>query len=221
MLELEPHQVSVDLHPDYLSSRYGRGRSEHLLNVQHHHAHLAAVLAEQQLSGPVLGLVLDGTGYGPDGTIFGGEIYLANRKEYTRLGHLATLLLPGGDRAAREPWRMAMSLLYTFLGEEGLGELRLPPALRDIDPGKKNLLAQMLAKQLNCPASSSCGRLFDGVSALLGLCLESQYEGQAAMLLEQQALGADDGATLNRYPSQVERENDQLVLAVDGLVADC
>nr|WP_320012140.1 carbamoyltransferase HypF [uncultured Desulfobulbus sp.] len=219
VLELVPHQVSVDLHPDYLSSRYGRGRSEALCNVQHHHAHLAAVLAEQQLSGPVLGLVLDGTGYGPDGTIFGGEIYQANRKEYTRLGHLATLSLPGGDRAAREPWRMAMSLLYTCLGEEGLVDLRLPPALKGIDPGKKNLLAQMLSKQLNCPASSSCGRLFDGVSALLGLCQDSQYEGQAAMLLEQQALGADDRATLNRYLPQIDRENDQLVLAVDGLVA--
>jgi hydrogenase maturation protein HypF len=219
VLELEPNNVAVDLHPDYLSSRYGRDRSEEWVNVQHHHAHLAAVLAEQQLSGPVLGLVLDGTGYGPDGTIFGGEIYQADRESFTRLGHLATIPLPGGDRAALEPWRMAMSLLYTCLGEEGLWETQQPPALAAIDSGKKNLLAQMLVKQFNCPATSSCGRLFDGVSALLGLCLESQYEGQAAMLLEQQAFGADTNENVDRYPQQIERGDGQLVLAPDGLVA--
>lgn len=219
VLELAPERVACDLHPDYLSTRYGHGRSRDCRAVQHHHAHLGAVLAEQQLSGPVLGVVLDGTGYGSDGSVFGGEIYLANRRDYTRLGHLALLDLPGGDRAALEPWRMALSLLYSLLGADGLRPEHQPHALHAIDPAKKQLLGQMLAKKVNCPPTSSCGRLFDGVSALVGLCLVSQYEGQAAMLLEQQATRADDVAAAGRYPVELIEVAKAVVIRTTGLVS--
>ncbi len=224
VLQSVPDKVVCDLHPDYLSTRYGRGRSADCLGVQHHHAHLGAVLAEQQLRGPVLGLVLDGTGFGSDGSIFGGEIYQADRHDYTRLGHLATLDLPGGDRAAQEPWRMAVSLLYSHLGEAALLPENQPASLHGIEAARMQLLGQMLVKKVNSPPTSSCGRLFDGVSALLGLCLLSQYEGQAAMLLEQQATCAGDELALGRYPLELTLVDDQILIGtnglVDGLLAD-
>ena len=219
VLERVPERVACDLHPDYLATRYARGRSSDCQAVQHHHAHLGAVLAEHALGGPVLGLVLDGTGFGPDGSIFGGEIYLASRRGYTRLGHLATLDLPGGDRAALEPWRMAVSLLYTHLGDAAFQQTNQPAALHGIESAKMQILAQMLQKKVNCPATSSCGRLFDGVSALLGLCQVSQYEGQAAMLLEQQATLGDDTAADGRYAHECVTVDGQLLLGVNGLVA--
>jgi hydrogenase maturation protein HypF len=219
VLELVPERVACDLHPDYLSTRYGYSRSRTCSVVQHHHAHLGAVLAEQQLSGPVLGLILDGTGYGTDGSAFGGEIYRADRCRYTRLAHLATLALPGGDRAALEPWRMALSLLHGHLGADALRPENQPPALNGIETARKQFLGQMLAKKVNCPPTSSCGRLFDGVSALVGLCLVSQYEGQAAMLLEQQASLVDDASAVGRYPLEITAVDDQLLIHYSTLTA--
>jgi hydrogenase maturation protein HypF len=219
VLEVVPESAACDLHPDYLSTRYARGRTPHCRPVQHHHAHLGAVLAEHQLTGPVLGLVLDGTGYGTDGSIFGGEIYRADRHHFTRMGHLATLDLPGGDRAALEPWRMALSLLYSHLGAEAFQPENLPPSLASIGSANIQLLGQMLAKKVNCPPTSSCGRLFDGVSALVGLCLVSQYEGQAAMLLEQQARLTGDQSAIGRYLPNICSHGEQLVISSSGLVA--
>jgi hydrogenase maturation protein HypF len=219
VLESVPERVACDLHPDYLSTRYAQSRSNACRAVQHHHAHLGAVLAEQQLRNPILGVVLDGTGHGTDGSVFGGEIYLADRFRFTRLAHLATLDLPGGDRAALEPWRMALSLLHNALGADGLQGENQPPALGGIDQAKKQLLGQMITKKVNCPPTSSCGRLFDGVSALIGLCLVSQYEGQAAMLLEQQAMLSDDTAAAGRYPLELHSIDGQVVIRPGGLVA--
>ncbi|MDD2463539.1 MAG: carbamoyltransferase HypF [Desulfobulbus sp.] len=220
VLELVPERVACDLHPDYLSTRYARGRSQDCRMVQHHHAHVGAVLAEQQLKGPVLGVILDGTGYGIDGSIFGGEIYQADRSMFTRRGHLAGLDLPGGDRATQEPWRMALSLLYSHLGAEALKAENQPPALHGVAEAKKQLLGQMLVKKVNCPSTSSCGRLFDGISALVGLCLVSQYEGQAAMLLEQQAMQAEDAPAIGRYPVDCRSMDNQMVIHSRGLVAE-
>jgi len=219
VLERVPEQVACDLHPDYLSTRYAQAHSRHCTSVQHHHAHVGAVLAEQQLRGPVLGVVLDGTGFGPDGSIFGGEIYRADRRQFTRLGHLATLALPGGDRAALEPWRMALSLLYTLLGAQAFQPHYQPQALHGIEQSRQQLLGQMLLKKVNCPLTSSCGRLFDAVSALMGLCLVSQFEGQAAMLLEQQAWLADDDGADGRYPVTIEWLDDQAIITSTAMVA--
>ena len=218
VLEVQPKQAACDLHPDYLSSRYARSRGIPCRGVQHHHAHTGAVMAEHGLEGPVLSLILDGAGYGADGTVFGGEIYRADRIGFERLGRLSHLLLPGGDRAAREPWRMGLALLYQALGPEALVEDNQPPALLAIDPTKKKVLGQMMTAGLNCPLTSSCGRLFDGVAALLGVCLESQYEGQAAMLLEHQASLAPPPDRHSAYPPVLREEQGLWVIDSGPLV---
>lgn len=207
VLEVSPERVACDQHPDYLSSRYAHGRVGLCQEVQHHHAHIGAVLAEMGLDGPVLGIVLDGAGYGHDGTVFGGEIYRADRNSYTRLARLSHLLLPGGDRAAEQPWRMALSLLFQSIGAGVLAEQTQPSSLLAIDPTHKQLVGQMMVKGLHCPKTSSCGRLFDAVSALLGLCLFSDYEGQAAMLLEQQASLVGDDSNFPAYPVTLTSED--------------
>ncbi len=184
VLQISPEAVACDLHPDYLSSRYAAELALPLYRVQHHHAHAVAVMAEHHLSDPVLAVVLDGTGYGPDGTVWGGEILRAELTGYTRLGHLATLKMPGGDAAASEPWRMAMSALYHVSGEDGLKEKNLPESLKVIPAERREVITSMLANSFNTPLTSSCGRLFDAIAALLGLRQILSYEGQAAMELE-------------------------------------
>ena len=186
LYEIEPVAAACDLHPDYLSSHFAVELGLPLYKIQHHHAHAAAVMAEHNLEGPVLAVVLDGTGYGTDGTIWGGEILQADLRGFSRLGHLEPLPLPGGDAAAQEPWRMGMSLLYRLFGEEcGMMDL-----LSSVDPASKNILVQMLQNRFNTPLTSSCGRLFDGLAALLGLNTVSTFEGQAAMQLEALARGS-------------------------------
>ena len=180
LYEIEPVAAACDLHPDYLSSHYARDLGLPLYKIQHHHAHAAAVMAEHNLQGPVLAVVLDGTGYGTDGTIWGGEILKADLQSFTRLGHLEQLALPGGDAATEEPWRMGMSLLHHLFGDD-CGAMDYFP---DIDPTTRKILLQMLQNRFNTPLTSSCGRLFDGVAALLGLIPVATFEGQAAMQLE-------------------------------------
>lgn len=212
VLEVTPPNVACDLHPDYLSSRYAHGLAMPCREVQHHHAHIGAVLAEQGLDGPVLGIVLDGTGYGGDGTVFGGELFRADRGGFLRLGRLSHLPLPGGDRAALEPWRMALALLYAGSPAPSLDQRQLPVSLAPIAVDKQRLLWQMMAKGLNCPRTSSCGRLFDAVAALLGLCLVSQYEGQAAMLLEHHATLATTTTTEPAYAVTIYEEGREQVI---------
>lgn len=183
-LQFTPDKFAVDLHPDYISSRYGQNQQKPWTQVQHHHAHVGAVMAEHGLDQPVLGVILDGTGFGGDGSIFGGEIYRAERNRFERKGHLSQFMLPGGDKAAQEPWRMALSLLYAGYGGKGLEKAFLPAPLKAVNDQELELIGQMLQKNLNTYPSSSCGRLFDGIAALIGLCQRVSYEGQAAMQLE-------------------------------------
>ncbi len=187
VLQCHPGRLVCDLHPDYLSSRYARSLPQKAIRVQHHHAHALAVMAEHGLDEPVLALVLDGTGYGDDGTVFGGELYEVSRRGYQRLASLASLPLPGGDQAVLEPWRLGLALAWQSGADQEREGLQLPASLEAVSAAQRQLIITLLQKKLNCPLSSSAGRLFDAVSALLGLCLFSQYEGQAAMLLEQQA----------------------------------
>ncbi|MCB2192567.1 MAG: carbamoyltransferase HypF [Deltaproteobacteria bacterium] len=183
ILEAQPEVIACDLHPDYLSSQWAARQGLPLVKVQHHHAHAVAVMAEHGLDGQVLGLSLDGTGYGDDGTVWGGELLLASLAGYRRLGRLRTFSLPGGEAAVKEPWRVGLALLVEALGAEEAAGLDID--LLRTHGDKLGLVGQMISKGLNSPRTSSAGRLFDGVAALCGLRWEVAYEGQAAVELEQ------------------------------------
>ena len=201
LLQVQPVTVAYDLHPGYLATQYARGlRNVERVGVQHHHAHIASVLGERGIDRPVLGIALDGTGYGSDGTIWGGEFLLADRAGFERLAHFKAYPLPGGDRAIEEPWRTATSILHAEHvtwgtpaparvrgGETGgpstwHGETRAPASW--LVDGRAQRIEQIIASGLNCPVCSSAGRLFDAVAALLGLCDTAEYEGQGPIRLE-------------------------------------
>ena len=188
LYEAAPAAVAHDLHPDYASTTWaerapGLPAGVRRIAVQHHHAHLAACLAENGVAGPALGIIWDGTGYGPDGVIWGGEMLVGNAGGYRRAAHLLPFALPGGDAAVREPRRTALSLLRDALGDDALDRRDLPP-LADIAPAELRVLRTMLAKGLNTPRTTSMGRLFDGVAALVGVRQRVGFEGEAAMALE-------------------------------------
>ena len=180
VFRIVPKAAACDMHPDYMSSRYAEELGLPIYKIQHHHAHAVAVMAEHGLTDPVLAVVLDGTGYGTDSTIWGGEILKTGLEQFSRLGSLETMLLPGGDTATSEPWRMALSLLYQIKGSQGFNS----PLLSKIDASHRTIVGQMLESRFNTPLTSSCGRLFDGIASLLGLAHFTSYEGQAAMQLE-------------------------------------
>ncbi len=177
ILEVTPERVAHDLHPDFHSTRFAQSLGIPAVSVQHHHAHVAAVMAEHGVTGPVLGLALDGFGLGPGGEAWGGELLRVTGPEAIRLGHLAPLRQPGGDTAARQPWRMGASALHRLgRGEEIASYFQGQPAAE--------MLAQMLARGVSAPETTSCGRLFDAACGLLRVCPEASYESQAPMTLE-------------------------------------
>ena len=181
LTEIEPEIVAHDAHPDFYSTqaahRFAAARGLPTLAVQHHHAHLAAVAAEHGISGPSIGLALDGVGLGDDGKAWGGELLRVDGASFTRLGHLAPLLMPGGDRAAQEPWRMGAAALWS-LGRGDEIESRYAAH------AGASTVRQMLERGLNCPSTSSAGRLFDAAAGLLGVQPVAQFEAQAAMRFE-------------------------------------
>ncbi len=190
LLDVTPALVVHDLHPDYYSSQfaqaYANERQLPTLAVQHHHAHIAAVCAEHQLHGPVLGLALDGVGLGWDNQAWGGELLQVDGLHCERLGHLQPLLMPGGDKAAREPWRMAASALFACDQTQQITQ-------RFADQAAATMLPTVMQRGLNCPPTSSMGRLFDAAAGLLGRAQIQDFEGHAAMQLE--ALAARHGNT--------------------------
>ena len=184
-LAARPSLVVHDLHPEYLSTKWAMEQDVETLAVQHHHAHIASCMAENGFADPVVGLAFDGHGYGPDGTLWGGEFLTADLHGYERVGHFATVALPGGATAIRQPWRMAVSyLLAAFDGNVPQGlSVRSRHAEQWVD-------VERVSKLSSTVSTSSVGRLFDTVSALLGICDQSSFEGQAAMALEQRAWAA-------------------------------
>ena len=204
LFRVNPQAVAYDLHPDYLATRYALELAEaqglRRVPVQHHHAHVVSCMAENGVDAEVIGVALDGTGYGTDGHIWGGEFLLADCRRFRRLGHLKYVPLPGGDVATKRPYRMAVSHLLSALGEEALD---LPLELwAQIGEAELALVRRMMAAKVNCPLTSSCGRLFDAVSALLGVRGVVNYEGQAAIELEMLAAeGVDEAYDWSRPSS--------------------
>ena len=217
ILEIDPGVIAYDLHPDYFSTRYAldqKGPSK--VGVQHHHAHIASCMAENGVSGPVIGLAMDGTGYGTDGTIWGGEILLANFHSFERVGHLQNVPLPGGEAAIREPWRMGLAYLHHVFGN-GLFDLPIE-FVKGLDPKKTKIILTMIEKNFNSPQTSSCGRLFDGVAALLGLRDRAFYRGQAAVELEME-MGEDE----DHYSVEIPGEGGLIIPQnpiIRGIVSD-
>jgi hydrogenase maturation protein HypF len=183
LFAVTPEVVVHDLHPDYLSTSYAIGREEvELVAVQHHHAHLAACLAEHGEVGPAVGAVFDGSGYGTDRTVWGGELLVGGLRDFERVGHLRAVRLPGGDRAVSEPWRMACA----WLTEVHDGEVAPPlpgPLADSVEPERWETIARLARSEL-APITTSAGRLFDAVAALCGVRAIVTYEGQAAIELE-------------------------------------
>ncbi len=183
VFDTRPELIVHDLHPRYLSTQWAQEQDAPLLAVQHHHAHLAAVLAEHRLDEPVIGIIMDGTGYGSDGTIWGGEILVGDCAGFDRFAAFEPMPLPGGDAAIKAPWRTAVAYLQTTFGH--LPDL---PFLRDVE---HQPISEMVAKDINCFPTSSCGRLFDAVAAMSGGRTTIRYEGQAAIEMMQSAGGIE------------------------------
>jgi len=186
IFRVNPEIIACDLHPDYLSTQFaeeiGAKKGLKVVKVQHHHAHIVSCMAENNIKEKVMGVAYDGTGYGDDGKIWGGEFLLCDLKKYFRVGHLKYYPLPGGDKAIAEPWRMAFSYLYSIYGPKA--KTLDIDFNRRMDYDKLSIIEKMIDKNINSPLTSSCGRFFDAASSLIGIRDEISYEGQAAMELE-------------------------------------
>ncbi|WP_035276575.1 carbamoyltransferase HypF [Desulforegula conservatrix] len=189
LIDANPSLMVNDSHPDYITSGLGKSFPHaEAITVQHHHAHIVSCMVENGYNGDVIGLAFDGTGYGDDGTIWGGEVLIASRKQYIRAAHLETVPMPGGSAAVKEPWRMGISWLYNTFGDD-MWNLDVP-IFKKTGISEAKTLVHMMKRKINSPLTSSMGRLFDAVSAIIGLCQMNTFDGQAAMALEMCALNA-------------------------------
>ena len=213
ILEIEPKIIAYDLHPDYLTTQYALKQTSMIqIGIQHHHAHIVSGMAEHGLAGPVIGIGLDGTGYGTDGQIWGGEALVVEPHRFERVGHFAYLPMPGGAAAIKEPWRMAVSALYEAFGDQFFN-IDLP-FLEGI-PGKRiNVLIHMIRQRINTPLTSSCGRLFDSVAAIAGVRNKIAYEGQAAVELE----AAAEGDMERAYPFEIQEKDGVLQFLTASII---
>ncbi len=217
LFDHHPTAIAVDQHPDYLPTQLGTQWATEqqipLISVQHHHAHIAAVMVEQQLpldTPPLLGIALDGLGYGENGEIWGGEFLLTRYTDYRRVGRVAPIAMPGGAKASREPWRNSAAHLLATVGLEALfSEHKTLELIQYLQQKPLTTLQQMVSRQLNSPPASSCGRLIDAVAAAVGICREQlSFEGEAAIALESLAEKVDDSA---HYPCQIIQTGPELL----------
>ena len=186
LFRFEPLYIACDLHPDYFSTTYSLNLGKELdipvLRVQHHHAHIVSCMAEYGMDEKVIGISMDGTGYGTDGNIWGGEFLVADTERFTRFTHFDYIPMPGGDKAVDEPWRMAFSYLFKYFGDTI--DYESIPLFQSIDYQNLTLVKEMILKDINTPLTSSAGRLFDSVSSILGLCKKAVFDSEAPMRLE-------------------------------------
>jgi hydrogenase maturation protein HypF len=214
LFRVEPRAVAYDLHPNYMSSRFAlRLSAERKIGVQHHHAHIASCMAENHLRGKVIGVAFDGTGYGTDGKIWGGEFLVADFGGFERRAHFRYVPMAGGDAVIRQPWRMALSYLRDAFGQNS----PLPGVsfLQSIPEKQVDLVDTMLSRRINTVETSSCGRLFDAVAALVNLRQEVNFEGQAAIELEMIAQANIE----ERYPFHVD-EDDRAQIDMRAMIED-
>lgn len=210
---IEPKAIAYDLHPDYLSTQYALSIQEiPKVGIQHHHAHIVSAMVENGIEGDVIGVALDGTGFGLDKTIWGSEFIKANLKEFDRLAHLKNVPMPGGSKAIIEPWRMAMVYLLEAFGSE-ISQLKID-WMRRIDFQKWDILMKAIEKKINTPLTSSMGRLFDAVSSLLSIRDEVHYEGQAAIELEMIA----EPTVRETYPFSIQKDEESMLIHPTGMI---
>jgi len=216
ILEVEPEIVAYDLHPEYLSTKYALNlKGKKLVGVQHHHAHIVSCMAENGVEGEVIGLSMDGMGYGLDGKIWGGECLISTLENFERAAHFHYTPMPGGEKAIKEPWRMAFSYLYAAFGEEFLNyDLEF---LKEIDSNEKNIILKLIEKGINSPMTSSCGRLFDGIAALIGIRNRMKYEGQAAIELEN-TIPAGWSYSDDNYLFLIDVENQVKIVRIENII---
>lgn len=218
LFHVEPELIAYDYHPEYLSTKYALdipGIAK--VGVQHHHAHIAACMAENGLDGNVLGVSFDGTGFGPDGSIWGGEFMYASLNEYKRFAHLKYVPMPGGARAIKEPWRMAAGYLFNELGREWKAQENVG-FLKNKNGMLLEALEEIMEKWINCPPTSSMGRLFDAVAALIGIKDTVNYEGQAAVEMEQAAVSAVNKVNI-KYNYVTIRKDTVYEIDTGGIIA--
>jgi hydrogenase maturation protein HypF len=187
LFRMEPEIVVHDKHPDYLSTRFAKELNFPAIGVQHHHAHIASCMAEHNLDEKVIGISMDGTGFGDDNNIWGGEFFVADLAGFERITHFEYVPLPGGDSVTKEPWRTALSYLYKYYGKDFL-DLGIP-FTRKLDKSKTEKIIEAIDKRINCPMSCSAGRLFDAAAAILGLCNTTFFHAEAPMRLENVTVG--------------------------------
>lgn len=236
LFNIHPEIIAHDLHPDYLSSNYARelGASGiKTIGVQHHHAHIVSCMADNMFDSPVIGVVMDGTGWGPDGHIWGGEFMVADYNSFNRIGHLEYLPLPGGDVATRKPYRIAVAYLLKLLGENALEKAiilnqsvayqkkggKSSKAAFTLHVGKTEIgiIRHQIESGLNSPLTSSMGRIFDAVSALTGIRGTIDYEGQAAIEMEMAAYDGKYGNNDESYPYEILEDSNMIIVSLSKL----
>jgi len=220
LFRIEPEIIAHDLHPDYLATKYAQELGEFgikLVPVQHHHAHIASCMADNGLEAPVIGVAFDGTGMGADGNIWGGEFLIADSRNFSRVGHLEYLPLPGGGAAIKRPCRTAISYILTLLGENTLNQEL--PLVREVDEIEIEIIKRQIERKFNSPLTSSMGRLFDAISALLGIRSEIDYEGQAAIELEMAAYEEDYADAQEGYSYHIIEDKGIRIVQLRDLVS--
>ncbi len=220
--DIKPDIIACDLHPEYISTKlahdWARVIENKVKKIQHHEAHVASCIVDNDIKGRVIGVAFDGAGFGPDGNIWGGEFFIGGAKGFKRAAHLKYIAMPGAEAAIKEPWRMAFSYLYNIYGKGNALKI-----LKRLDKKKMDILGQAINKKINSPLTSSVGRLFDGISSIIGICDFAGYEGEAAIKLEKIIQGIEHRAE-SGYSFKYKDENGIIIIdwgpVIKGVAGD-